>query len=272
MEYSLIIGVLVFVLGLAFGSFGNVVIWRLPRGESLSYPASHCPECDGPIAWYDNVPVASWLILRGRCRSCSAPIPVRYPAVELTSGLLWLLAWAQFGLSPRTLGAIVFYYLLLILAAIDLDTYRLPNPLIGLMGAIGVAGVAASMAGLPVLPLLPASGVFSSPLVSALVGCGAPAVITLGIALIYERARGREGFGMGDVKLLAVMGPYLGPYTLMVLFLGSMLGAVVGVIAARRSTEGMAMRVPFGPFLAGAAVMVSVAGPALWLWYAGLLA
>lgn len=272
MESSLIIGVLVFVLGLAFGSFGNVVIWRLPRGESLSYPASHCPTCDAPIAWHDNVPVASWLMLKGRCRACAARIPVRYPAVELASGLLWVLAWVRFGSSPRALGAILFYYLLLILAAIDLDTYRLPNPLVGLMGAIGVAGIAASMVGLPVLPLLPAGGVFSSPLVSALVGGGAPAVMTLGIALIYERARGREGFGMGDVKLLAAMGPYLGPYTLMVLFLGSMLGAVVGVIAARRSAEGMAMRVPFGPFLAAAAVIVSVAGPAVWHWYAGLLA
>ncbi len=263
-------GALMFLMGLVFGSFANVVIWRLPRKESLSAPASHCPACDTPIAWFDNVPVVSWLVLRGRCRSCAVPIPVRYPAVEVASALLWLLAWVRFGLTLRMILAVVFYYLLLILAAIDLDTYRLPNPLVGLLAVMGVAGVLASLAGMTALPLLEGGGIFSSPLVAAFVGGCASAGATLAIALAYERTRGREGFGMGDVKLLAAIGPYLGLYTVMVLFLGSMLGAVAGVVVARRSPDGMAARIPFGPFLAAAALIVSVAGPEVWRWYASL--
>lgn len=262
-----------FLFGLLFGSFGNVVIWRLPRGESLSVPASHCPECDTPIAWYDNVPLLSWLILLGRCRACGAPISVRYPAVELLSGLLWLAAAVQFGLSVQTALCICFFYVLLLLAFIDIDTMRLPNQLVGLLAVVGVAGVAVTqftdVVAAPLMPL--GEGLLSIPVVYALIGSLVSAGSVLLIALVYSRVRGVEGFGMGDIKLLAVMGLFLGPYSLLVLLIGSVFGAVYGVIASRAAAEGMQHKFPFGPFLALAAVVVTLLGVPLIDWYAGLL-
>ncbi len=258
----------VFAFGLVFGSFANVVIWRFPRGESLSHPGSHCPACGAAVRWYDNVPVVSWLVLRGRCRDCASAISVRYPIVELASGGLWLLAFALFGLTGRGAFAVLFFYLLLILAAIDLDTYRLPNALVALLGAVGAAGAAtAAVTGVPLVPLV-GNG---SPLVLALGGAVASAGLALGIALAYAGVRKREGFGMGDVKLLAAIGVFLGLYGVMVLFIASVLGAVVGVVHGVRSERGLLAKLPFGPYLALGAVIVTAAGPALWSWYAGLM-
>lgn len=256
------------LFGLVFGSFANVVIYRFPRGESLSYPASHCPGCGSTIRWYDNVPVMSWVLLRGRCRDCGEGISPRYPLVETTSGLLWVLAWVLFGVTWQTLFAIAFFYLLLILAAIDLDTYRLPNVLVGVLAGVGVVGVIVGVAAdAPAVPLL-GSG---EPVATALAGVASSAGIALAIALLYEVVRKRQGFGMGDVKLLAAIGVFLGPYGVMVLFVGSVLGAVVGVWQTARGSGGLAAKIPFGPFLAAGAVMVTAFGPAAWSWYWGLL-
>ncbi len=261
-------GVSVLLMGLVFGSFANVVIWRFPRGESLSHPGSHCPACGAPVRWYDNIPVLSWFVLRGRCRDCGSAIPVRYPLVELASGALWLLAWALFGASWRTLFAIAFFYLLLILAAIDLDTFRLPNRLVALLAVLGGAGVLLSKAtGLELVPLIGRG----DPLLMALGGAVASAGLALGIALAYAGVRKREGFGMGDVKLLAAIGVFLGLYGVMVLFIASVLGAVVGVVHGVRCERGLLAKLPFGPYLALGAVIVTAAGPALWSWYAGLM-
>ncbi|MRR35468.1 prepilin peptidase, partial [bacterium] len=123
------------VFGLVFGSFANVVIWRFPRGESLSAPASHCPLCERPIRWRDNIPVVSWVILRARCRDCGTPIHWRYPAVELLTALLWVLAVLKFGATPRAVMTACVFYLLVILAFIDLDVRRLPNPIVALLAA-----------------------------------------------------------------------------------------------------------------------------------------
>ncbi len=263
-----------FLFGLLFGSFGNVVIWRLPRGESLSVPASHCPECNTPIAWHDNVPLVSWLVLLGRCRSCGSPISVRYPAVELMSGLLWMAAAIHFGLSWQTAVCIVFFYVLLLLAFIDIDTMRLPNQLVGLLAIIGAGSLAITQfTDITAAPLMPlGQGLLSIPVVYALFGALISAGSVLLIALIYSRVRGIEGFGMGDIKLLAVMGLFLGPYTLLVLLLGSVFGALYGVVASRGHDEGMRHKFPFGPFLALAAVVVTLAGVPFVAWYAGLLA
>jgi len=262
-----------FLFGLLFGSFGNVVIWRLPRGESLSIPASHCPECNTPIAWYDNVPLISWLVLMGRCRSCATPISVRYPAVELTSGLLWMAAAVHFGLSLQGVTCIVFFYVLLLLAFIDIDTMRLPNQLVGLLAFVGIGAVAITqLTDVTAAPLMPlGQGALSIPVVYALFGSAISAGSVLIIALVYSRVRGVEGFGMGDIKLLAVMGLSLGPYTLLVLLLGSVIGAVYGVAASRGQAEGMRHKFPFGPFLALAAVVVTLVGVPMVNWYAGLL-
>lgn len=260
------------VLGLAFGSFANVVIWRFPRGESLSHPPSRCPACEAPIRWRDNVPVFSWIALRGRCRECGARISPRYPIVESVSALLFLVAAVEFGPTARAAFAAAFFYLLLVLSAIDLDTYRLPNPIVGLTAAIAVTGaVAASILGMRIVPLADYGGWLTSPLAAALVGAVASGGVALALASAYAAVRKREGFGMGDVKLLAAIGLFLGPYSVFVLFFASVIGAVVGVLRAIRDGEGLTKAYPFGPFLALAAVIVALVGADVWLWYLGLL-
>lgn len=260
------------VFGLAFGSFANVVIYRFPRGESLSKPRSACPSCGTPIAWYDNVPVLSWLLLRARCRACGEGISARYPLVELVSAGLWVLAAMAFGQTWRTAGAIVLFYLLLLLAFIDWDTMRLPNPLVGLLAGTGAIGILlAQFTTIQMAPLTPGSGWLANPVIAAVCGSVLGGGISLGIAAAYAAVRKAEGFGMGDVKLLIALGPFLGPYVALVLFLGSLIGAVYGVVAARASEESFRVKVPFGPFLAIAAVVVAVWGPWMWRMYMTLI-
>jgi leader peptidase (prepilin peptidase)/N-methyltransferase len=260
------------LFGLLFGSFANVVIWRFPRGESISTPGSHCPTCDTPIAWYDNIPVVSWLVLRGRCRSCDARIAARYPLVEVASGVAFAAAVAAFGFGARGLVAACFFWLLLVLALIDLDCMRLPNPLVGALAAIGaVAVLAAQLTGTAIAPLVgvASGGLLSGPLASAGAGVLLGAGLSGGIAAAYGALRGKRGLGMGDVKLLGAMGLFLGPYTIMSLFFGSLLGVVAGVIGARGRGLREA-RLPFGPWLAVGGVITALAGPAILAWYLGL--
>ncbi len=260
------------VLGLVFGSFANVLIWRVPRGESIVAPPSHCPSCDGPIAWYDNVPVISWFMLRGRCRRCGAAIPVRYPLVEVVSGLLAVAAVVAFGPTVRGVLAGMLFYLLLVLSAIDLGHLRLPNPLVAALAVIGIAGVVGSAAGLAALPLVGPPGQEGvRAVVLALSGCVLGLAITVGISGAYRLIRGRTGLGMGDVKLLAVLGLYVGPYVLMVLLLGSILGALWGVTAGRSSSRTRGGTIPFGPFLAMGAVITALVGERVLAWYLGIV-
>ncbi len=260
------------LFGLVIGSFANVVIWRFPRGESLSHPPSHCPTCGHAIRWRDNVPVLSWLLLRGRCRDCGAPISPRYPAVEAAMGAVWAGAALFYGMGPRTASAIVLLSLLLVLSLIDLDTMRLPNVLVGLLFCAGVGlAVVSQLSDVALMPLVPTagSGAFAHPLFVGLVGALAGAGVSLGIALAYSTLRGTQGFGMGDVKLLGAIGIYLGPYVLMVLFFASLMGAVWGV--ASRQVESLRSRMPFGPFIALATLVVLAWGERVWTWYASLV-
>lgn len=260
------------MFGLIFGSFANVVIWRVPRGESVVSPGSHCPKCGRPIRGYDNIPVLSWLLLGAKCRACGAPISWRYPLVEALSGVAWLAAGIAFGLRPQALVAVALFYLLLVLACIDLDVMRLPNVLVAIVAAIGLAAaVVSQMTGVPLAPLTPlaAAGPLSQPLVFALAG-----VLVGGgfVALVngaYSGVRRRRGFGMGDVKLAAAAGLYLGPYVLLALMFGSLLAVVGGIALTAGRGEGPVTqrRFPFGPFLAGGIVAATLAGPALLAWY-----
>jgi len=264
-----IIALAAFTFGLLFGSFANVVIWRFPRGESLSVPGSHCPRCDHPVRWYDNVPVLSWLLLRGKCRDCGEPISGRYPAVELLSGILWLACVWMYGPSPRAVAGIFMCYLLLLLGFIDFDTRRLPNPLVAVLAAGGVVFVLASQfSAYKFVPLTPVEGFAASPVIAALIGTLSAGGVSLAISAAYQGARGRAGLGMGDVKLLAALGPFLGVYTIGVFVVGSFLGVVWGVVAARRTGEGVATKFAFGPCLAMAAVVTAFWGPAIWGMYA----
>lgn len=260
--------------GLLFGSLANVIIWRVPRGESILAPGSHCPSCGTAIRWYDNIPVISWVLLRARCRVCGARIATRYPVVELLSGLLWLLSALMWGMSVRAAFGIGFFYLLLVLTFIDLDHYRLPNNLVATLAGLGLLGVVLSATGVAAsVPLFspPSVGLFSSPVAYAALGVVLGAGVSGLIALVYSLARGATGLGMGDVKLLGALGIFLGPYVLMVLMIGSILGTLASVFLLAGGAQASKTRIPFGPFLAAAAVVVCVVGQPLWSWYAGLV-
>jgi leader peptidase (prepilin peptidase)/N-methyltransferase len=239
------------VLGFAVGSFLNVCIHRIPRGESIAWPGSHCPTCQHPLRWYDNVPVVSYLWLRGRCRYCGAPITPRYLIVELVSGLLFLgLVWLY---PPGLLlvARVLFGCALIVLFVIDLDHHILPN-------IITVPGIVAGFA----LSFLGPPG-WRSSLIGIVLGGGIP----YAIAWTYEKVRGHEGLGMGDVKMLAMIGAFLGwPLMLLSLVLASFTGSIVGVgfIAAGK---GARYALPFGTFLAVGALAAVVAGDAIIAWY-----
>jgi leader peptidase (prepilin peptidase)/N-methyltransferase len=252
--------------GLVIGSFLNVVIHRLPREQSLLRPRSSCPSCGAAIAWYDNVPVFSYLALGGRCRHCRAAISPRYPLVELaTAGLLVAVA-ARFGPTVAGLAAALLVLLLVALAVIDLEHHLLLDVLT--LPGIAVALLLAPLGGSLVGPLggsiLTSSGGTVSALTSALLGAAVGALVPYVVIVTYRLIRGGEGMGLGDVKFLAMIGAFLGwKGVLLSIGLGSVLGAAVGLglIAAgrgRRDTE-----LPFGTFLAAGALLTLFAGAPL---------
>ena len=255
--------------GLLFGSFANVVIWRVPRGESIVSPGSHCPACGHAVRWYDNIPIVSWLVLRGRCRDCGEPIVVRYVLVEAASGLLFALAIWAFGVTIAAVVAAALFWLLLVLSAIDLDHMRLPNPLVAALALVGLIGVVASeLFDITAAPLVgvATSGLFSSPLAAAVAGVALGAGVSGGVAALYGVLRHKHGLGMGDVKLLGALGIFLGPYVVVALFLGSLFGAIAGIVALRRG-GGAGTRIPFGPWLAAGGAVTAIVGPELVGWY-----
>lgn len=266
--------VALFLFGLVFGSFANVVIWRVPRGESISFPGSHCPACGNAVRWYDNIPIVSWLVLRGRCRDCSVPIPPRYLLVEAASGLLFALVGVVWGFGLKSIFGAVFVWLLLVLSVIDLEHRRLPNALVGTLAGIGLAGVGLShflsASAVPLTPLA-ASGVLASPAGNALLGALIGAGFSGGTAVLYSLIRRVRGLGMGDIKFLGALGLFLGPYVLMAIFFGSLLGMVVG-LASARNRRLAEVRIPFGPWLAVGALVTALAGPGILAWYLGLAA
>ena len=242
--------------GAVVGSFLNVVIYRLPRGESLSFPPSHCPHCDAGIRPWDNVPVLSYLVLRGRCRNCSQPISMRYPLVEAAMAGLAAGAWLQFG--PSIAFGVYFVFLagLLAITFIDIDHKIIPDSL-SLGGT--VLGLAASF--------FTAVG-WKSSLAGALLGGG----LLLAVALGYYALTRREGMGLGDAKLLAAIGAFLGwQAVLFTVFVSSVVGSVVGVSVAAMQRSNLRFEVPYGPFLALGGVLYLFWGPPLIAWYLSVL-
>jgi leader peptidase (prepilin peptidase) / N-methyltransferase len=232
------------VIGAILGSFLNVVIHRLPRGESLVSPGSRCPECETPIAPYDNVPVLSWLILRGRCRHCGARISPRYPAVELLTAASFAAVVGVRGFDEGLILELPFVACLIALAGIDLDHKLLPNKIVYPMAAYGL--VAAIL-------------VETDDIVEHLIA-GAGAFVFLLIALLaYPR-----GMGMGDVKLAGAMGLYLGLSIVPAMLAAFLSGTIVGlVIIAREGAAARKKAVPFGVFLALGGLVGVLAGPEL---------
>ncbi len=239
-------GVVAFVFGAMIGSFLNVCIWRIPEGKSIVFPSSHCPKCGQAIRPWDNIPILSWLVLRGRCRDCGDSISPRYPLVELLTALLSLAIFWLYGPSLQYLAGFFFAAVLVVITFIDFDHQIIPDVI--------------SLPGIPVFFLLGwfVMGVpFWECLLGILVGGGFLYLIAVG----YELLTKREGMGGGDIKLLAMIGAFLGWKSLFfVVFMSSILGALVGVAVIVLKGRDMKYAVPFGPFLSIAAVLYLFVG------------
>jgi leader peptidase (prepilin peptidase)/N-methyltransferase len=244
------------LVGLVFGSFFNVCIGRLPAGESVISPGSRCPSCRAPIAWYDNIPVVSYLALGGKCRRCHASISIRYPLTEIATAVAFLIQAIVTGDNVPDLAVrLVFTSLLIILFGTDLETQRLPNVLTypGI-----VIGLATSM-------WLPPG------FVNAAIGAALGAGVLLAVRWGWKRATGVDGMGLGDVKMLAMIGAFLGwQQVFIVLFFASLVGAVVGIALTLVGKRSLQSRLPFGTFLALAAYAASLYGDGLVQWYVGM--
>jgi leader peptidase (prepilin peptidase)/N-methyltransferase len=228
------------VVGAAVGSFLNVLICRIPEGQSIVFPSSHCPKCQHPIRFYDNIPIISYLVLRGKCRDCHDKISPRYPLVEAITALMALLLFWKFGLSLKYLCSFIFTAALIIITFIDFDHQIIPDVItlpgipIFFIGAVFIMGLS----------------VWES-LLGIVIGGGCLFAIAFG----YEIITKREGMGGGDIKLLAMLGAFLGWKSLFfILFVSSLLGAVIGISLMVAKGKNMKYAVPFGPFLSIAAV------------------
>lgn len=236
--------VVVGVFGLMIGSFLNVVIHRVPLRQSVVRPRSRCPSCGVDILARDNVPVVSYLILRGRCRNCKARISARYPIVEALTGLLFTLAAYKFGFSLALVSALIFIAALVALGAIDLERRLLPNAIVGPVAAVGLALSVALDPSRWWVYIVSAAGVAGGLFV---------------LALAYP-----GGMGMGDVKMGGLLGAFLGPYAALAVFLGALLGALVGGVLILTGKIQRRSALPFGVFLAVAGVFTLFLGPEVW--------
>lgn len=304
-QFQLFLAIVIFLSGLALGSFLNVCIYRMPRGLSIVRPRSACPQCKTPIRAYDNIPLFSWLWLRGRCRRCRRPISARYPAVELLTALLFLACFWHFGLSLEALKFSVFSFLLLGLIFTDAehkllpDLLTIPGVLMGLAFSlfVPVDNFASSL--LPDSLWAPLASSVSWRLqsfVDSALGALVGASFLYGVAVAYMRFRGVEGMGLGDVKLMALIGAFLGvKLTIFTLFLATLVASLVGIgtmltvwlkrtrrrIQRQRESAAEARRrawrsaqlvfrgyqMPFGSYLASMAVVALFFGDRFLRWY-----
>jgi len=268
-----IIATAVGVVGAVIGSFLNVVIHRVPREESIAFPASHCPSCDTAIRPYDNIPVVSWAVLRGRCRACRAPISARYPAVELLTGVLFALTYLlHSGLTLSLPFDLAFVAAVVALVFIDAEHMLLPN-------VITYPGAALALVARVVVPNLygvASLGGEQTPawllsLGGAVLGALAGGGFLWLVGWLWERARGVEAMGLGDVKMMFMVGAFLGwPLTLLTIFVGVLTGSLAGVAAmARRGERDMQMLLPFGIFLGLGSLVSLLFGTRIIDWYVG---
>ena len=228
--------ILIFILGLIVGSFSNVCIYRIPRNESMIYPASHCPKCRSSIKPIDNIPLLSYILLKGKCRNCGSKIPIQYPAVESLTGIIYIFIFLIYGLTLQSLIYTILSSALIIIAFIDLnelivpDIISLPGIVIGLILSFFVPYVS-----------------FINSVLGVVVGGGIIFIIGLAGSVIFKK----EAMGGGDVKLAAMIGAFLGwKYTIISLFLGFFLGALVGIFLILSKIKSKEDMVPFGPFIA----------------------
>jgi len=244
------------VYGLIIGSFLNAWAYRLANGEKITAGRSHCPRCGAQIRAYDNVPLLSWLLLRGRCRDCGAPISWRYPLGEALTAALFAAVAVMDGLSWLLVPHLIFVSALVLVSQVDLEKKIIPDVVILPVAALG----------LPLMILLGPAPWWQWPVA----GLGAAGFLFL-ISEVYFRIRHVEGMGFGDVKLALCMGVYLGPAVVPALFLGFLSGAVVGVILIGGRRGNAKTAIPFGPFLAAGAILALFFGGALIDAYLGLV-
>ena len=245
------LAVTLFAFGLLIGSFLNVVIHRVPRKESVVWPASHCPRCGAKLRGRDNLPLISYALLGGRCRDCAARIPVRYPAVELLTGLLFAAAAYRFGAGIELAGALALSCALVALAGTDLEYRLLPNAIV--LPAL-VAGLALSVSANPRMW-------WSYPAAAAAVGG-----FLLALALVYP-----GGMGMGDVKMGAMLGAFLGGYAALAVFAGAVFGALCAGVLMLSGLAGRRAAIPFGAFMALGGLAALFWGEGVWSGYLRLL-
>ncbi len=264
----LVVQIFSFILGAVVGSFLNVCIYRLPREESIAFPPSHCTSCNNPIKFYDNIPILSYLILGGKCRNCSMRISPIYPIIELISAVLTLLAVRQFGINMDTLFYIVLIYSLIIITFIDLEHLLIPN--VFTFPGIGVGiifnliitnwGYASDLLDTPDLKNF-LRFISEVPIMSSILGVLIGGGLLYFIGFLYEVIRKREGMGMGDVKLLAMLGAFLGwQGVIFIVFLSSIIGTVIGLSIILYQRENLKYAIPFGPFLSIAAIIYIFTG------------
>jgi len=245
---------LVVLLGACVGSFLNVCIYRLPRRESLMWPGSRCTTCERSLSWYENVPIVSWVVLRGRCRTCRASVSWMYPAVEMVTALAFLSGYLLYGLTMIAVVRVLFACALIVLFVTDLQHKILPN-------IITVPGIVVGF----VCSLFLPPGWLES-LIGIVVGGGS----LFAIAETYYRVRGQEGLGMGDVKLLGMIGAFLGwKLVLLTLVFASVAGSLAGGILIVSGRGNMKYALPFGTFLAIGALVAAIWGTPIVDWYLG---
>ena len=244
--------IIIFIIGLVIGSFSTVCIYRLPRNESIVFPGSHCPRCSYPIEWHDNIPLISYIILKGKCRSCAEKISLQYPLVEFLTASLYLFLFYFYGLQLRTVVYMVFCSALVIIAFIDLkekiipDVISLPLTALGFLSSFVLKNIS---------PL--------NSLLGILAGGGSLYLIAIAGTYIFRK----EAMGGGDIKLSAMVGAFLGwQLALLSLFIGFLLGSVIGIIVLMK-TKGEIRDVPFGPFIALGTLIALFFGQGILDWY-----
>jgi leader peptidase (prepilin peptidase)/N-methyltransferase len=249
--------VFAFIFGLCIGSFLNVCIFRLPASQSITRPRSHCPNCNELIRFYDNFPVLSYLVLRGRCRFCKEKISFRYPVVEILSGLFALVTYLKYGLSLEALIYYVFVSALIVITFIDIDHQIIPDIIT-----------------LPGIPLFFIAG-FAMPgitYIDSIIGILAGGGSLFLVAWIYHLVTKKEGMGGGDIKLLAMIGALIGwQGVLFTIFVASAVGTVSGILVMLKARKSMKLAIPFGPFLAIGGIAYIFIGPQLISWYFSVL-
>lgn len=245
--------VLALAFGLAIGSFLNVCIYRVPLGKSISFPPSACPSCGAGIKPYHNIPVIGYVILGGRCHSCGGRISARYPAVELLNGLLYVAALYWFGPTVKAAGAMLLLSVMVVVTFIDLEHKIIPDGI--------------TLTGIP-LGLVLGPLVFGTPFLDSVIGVLAGGGLLFGVGVLGSMALGKEGMGGGDVKLMAMVGAFLGwKMALVSIFIGAFLGSFVGVPLILFKVMDRHTMIPFGPFLAIGSVVALFFGDEMLYWY-----